>query len=514
MFEPGPLLELVTNSFGLAVIGTDSQKYVRLWSESAERMLGWTAAEMVGRRLPRELTEMTARGANPLETELQFDVHTKNGAEIGVDARVIPVRDVCNEQQPGEVWILRDVTLQLRQEEAARIGRRFERLLDAAPDAILEVDESGTIVLANAIAEKTFGYSRTELIGLSVDTLLPGHLRGHHKMHRESYRAHPRTRVMGSGLKLEAMRRNGELFPVEISLSPGNSEDGIHVTAIIRDISERRAAEQLMSEARERFAQELALKNDELQQRNLEVERSNQLKSEFLASMSHELRTPLHTIIGFSELLSEQLRERVTEKEQRFLDHILSDSLHLLELINDILDLSKIESGRLALKLEVFELWTVLEEALRSIGPRAEQKSIELGHDPPNGVHLFADRVRVKEIFLNLLSNAVKFTPEGGRVYVGLGKPDEGTGLCCVTVSDSGIGIPREEHEAIFDKFYQTGATTRGVREGTGLGLAITRHLVEQHGGLIWVESAPGQGSRFSFTIPVAQASRAAQGQR
>jgi PAS domain S-box-containing protein len=510
MFESAGLLELVTDACGLAVVGADCAGLVRFWSRSAERLLGWPAAEMIGQPLSF-LWPIDGRGSKePLDAHLQLSIRTKDEEEIWVEVREMSWPAAPGTPE-GTVCVLRNVTLERSEEEAARAGRRFRELLEAAPDAILEIDGEGKIVLANAIAEQMFGYSRADLVGLSVDNLLPEGLRSRHVEHRRHYHANPRTRPMGSGLKLEAVRRNGELFPVEISLSPVEGEGGIRITAIVRDISERRAAEQKLQETRERFARELALKNEELERRNREVERSNQLKSEFLASMSHELRTPLHTIIGFSELLSEQLQGPLNGKQQRFVDHILNDSLHLLELINDILDLSRIESGRLTLKLERFNVSAPLEDAVASVRPRAAQKMIQIDVAPAGAIELDADRLRFKEILLNLLSNAVKFTPEHGQVLVEMAMENDSP-FCRFTVSDTGIGIPQSEQEAIFDKFYQTGSTTRGIREGTGLGLAITRHLVEAHGGRVWVESTPGHGSRFSFTMPAAAANLTSNG--
>jgi PAS domain S-box-containing protein len=373
-------------------------------------------------------------------------------------------------------------------------------LLEAAPDAILEVDSDGRIVLLNAIAEKVFGYTRAELLGQPMELLIPSDLRSRHEQHRSAYRSHPTTRPMGSGLDLYAQRKDGSRFPVEISLSPLKSEDGFRVSAIIRDVTERKQAEQRIQALNESFTRELSTANQQLELRNREVERANRLKSEFLASMSHELRTPLHTIIGFSELLAEELEGPLNEKQKRFMSHIHQDSLHLLELINEVLDLSKIEAGRLELRLETFDMIAAVDEALSSAKALGAQKSIAIESRVPAGISLYADRLRIKEVLYNLLSNAVKFTPDGGKIRI------EATlepASITISIIDTGIGIAADEHESVFNKFYQVGSTTKGVREGTGLGLAITKRLVEQHGGKIWVESEPGKGSRFSFTLPL-----------
>jgi signal transduction histidine kinase/CheY-like chemotaxis protein len=299
------------------------------------------------------------------------------------------------------------------------------------------------------------------------------------------------------------MRKDGTEFAVDINLSPVVEEDGDHVMCIVRDVTERRRTEEqirVLNQNLERRGEELATANQQLELRNREVERANRLKSEFLASMSHELRTPLNAIIGFSELLTEQTTAIFSDKQKRFLGHIQHGAKHLLELINDILDLSKIEAGRLELRHENFTMAVAVAEVLSSVRPMATGKKIELESVIPIDVFLNADRVRFKEILYNLFSNAMKFTPEGGKVWI---EATVSQGYVETVVGDTGVGIPREEHASVFESFHQVGATTKGVREGTGLGLAITRRLVEQHGGKIWLESEPGQGSRFHFTLPV-----------
>jgi PAS domain S-box-containing protein len=389
------------------------------------------------------------------------------------------------------------------------LEERFRELLEAAPDAIMQVDADGRIILLNRVTEDMFGYSRDELLGQPVEVLIPPEIHARHAEHRAQYRQHPMTRTMGSGLALEGIRKDGSRFPIEISLSPSASAEGFRVIAIIRDTTERRAAEDRLRRVREDYTRRLAETNAELEMTNRELERANRLKSEFLASMSHELRTPLHTIIGFSELLAEELEGPLNEKQHRFVQHIHKDSLHLLELINDVLDISKIEADRLELRPEAFDFTALVAESLASIRSLAEAKShtLETALDIPAAVE--ADRLRIKQILVNLLSNAVKFTPEGGRIRVEARVQET---FVVVSVSDTGIGIPPEEHEFIFDKFHQVGATTKGVREGTGLGLAITKRLVEQHGGRIWVQSQPQQGSTFLFTLPLRSAERKTQG--
>jgi PAS domain S-box-containing protein len=388
-------------------------------------------------------------------------------------------------------------------QQESSLESRYRKLLHAAPDAILEVNEAGRILILNEAVERMFGYSRDELVGLSVDQLVPAAMRGGHAQHRAAYAKHPNTRPMGTGLELQGQRKDGSLFPVEISLSPNWIDGSLHVIASVRDITERKTVEDRIRTLREQYTAELTIKNEQLASRNREVEQANRQKTEFLASMSHELRTPLHTIIGFSELLTEQLEGPLGEKQQRFVGHILQDARHLLELINEILDISKIESGRLELKRESFDFNQCVEDVMGGIRHQAATKNITLENKNRFQSSLYADRLRVKEILYNLLSNAVKFTPEGGRVWVEA--HSEGDALH-VSVCDTGIGIPEKEHPSIFEKFYQVGDITGGVREGTGLGLPITKHLVELHGGGISVESRPGKGSSFHLTFPLSPA--------
>jgi len=240
--------------------------------------------------------------------------------------------------------------------------------------------------------------------------------------------------------------------------------------------------------------------NDELGRVYGELEAASQHKSEFLANMSHELRTPLNAIIGFSEVLSERMFGELNEKQEEYLKDIYASGNHLLSLINDILDLSKIEAGRMELELTDFDLPTALDNALTLVRERAGRRSIALQSavDPRLG-QVRADERKVRQVVLNLLSNAIKFTPEGGRIDVGAVPKD---GFVEVSVSDTGVGIAPEDQEAVFEEFRQVG-TAEKKAEGTGLGLTLCRKFIELHGGRIWVQSQVGVGSTFTFTIPM-----------
>jgi PAS domain S-box-containing protein len=384
-------------------------------------------------------------------------------------------------------------------EDEAQFSLRFRDLLEAVPDAIVEVNRDGLIVLLNAAAENIFGYERQELLGQSVELLIPHAMRRQHLEHRTRYAAHPSMRPMGSGLELFSCRKDGSEFPVEISLSPIPGVAGGHVMAVVRDITARKQAEARLDALHLQHASELGAANLQLETRNRQMEHANRLKDEFMAGMSHELRTPLHTITGFADLLAEQSNGSLNQQQQRFVAHIQRDSRHLLDMINDILDLKKIEAGSFRLHRESFNASQAIIEMLSSLHPFALSKRIHVSDQVDRSLEIVADRERFKEILRNLTSNAIKFTPEDGRIKVESFVDQDGVYFC---VSDTGLGISEAEWEAIFDKFYQVGATTRGLKEGTGLGLTIAKLLTEMHGGKIRIDSKPGEGSRFEIFFP------------
>ena len=238
----------------------------------------------------------------------------------------------------------------------------------------------------------------------------------------------------------------------------------------------------------------------EIADKSREVEAASRHKSEFLAHMSHELRTPLNAIIGFSEVLTDRTFGELNEKQDEFLRDISASGRHLLSLINDILDLAKVEAGRMELTPTDFDLPNAIENALIVVREQASRRGVALGHTIEPGLGpIRADERKVKQVLLNLLSNALKFTGEGGRVHLGVGVRNE---MVEISVADTGVGIAPEDQEAVFEEFRQVGPTARTV-EGTGLGLAVARRFIELHGGRIWVRSQVGAGSTFTFTLPL-----------
>jgi signal transduction histidine kinase len=260
------------------------------------------------------------------------------------------------------------------------------------------------------------------------------------------------------------------------------------------------AAQAVIAIENVRLFRELQASNQEIADKSRQLEIASRHKSEFLANMSHELRTPLNAVIGFSEVLSEGMFGQLNEKQEEYARDIYSSGQHLLSLINDILDLSKIEAGRMELEVTDFHLPAALDNALTLVRERAGRRGIALGMTVDDRLgEIRADERKIRQVVLNLLSNAIKFTPEGGRIEVRAAPVDESVE---VSVTDTGVGIAPEDQEAIFEEFKQVGTAAKKV-EGTGLGLALSRKFIELHGGRIWVKSEVGVGSTFTFRIPV-----------
>lgn len=361
-------------------------------------------------------------------------------------------------------------------------------LIEVLPDAIVVVDVEGLIRLTNSRADSMFGYATGELAEQAIEVLIPERFAGSHAGHRRRYTESMGTRDMGVGLALFGRRKDGSEFPVEVALGPYRSAEGPLVLASIRDRTEQAEVEEFRRRA--------------LEDRNRILEEASRTKSQFLANMSHELRTPLNSVIGFAALLRSGRLGAVAPQHAELLDDIHTGGHHLLRIINNILDLSRVEAGRMALDIEDVDLAQLVRETAESMRGQAAARrlTLELELVEDCGV-MRTDATRVRQILLNYLSNAIKFTPEGGRVTVSA--VPHGGEQVRVRVRDTGIGIRKRDVGALFTAFSQLDSSMSKQHQGAGLGLAVTRQIAEALGGRVrLVESAPGQGSTFEAVLP------------
>ncbi|MBD0369739.1 MAG: PAS domain S-box protein [Pyrinomonadaceae bacterium] len=608
-------LAAIVESTEDAIFGKTLDGIIASWNKGAERLYGYAAEEMIGKSIsillppdrPEELKlilETVRRG----EHIKQFETVRvrKDGRRINVSLTISPIK---NEGRiVGVSTIARNITEQKQAEEMFRLA------VESAPNAMVMVDESGSIVLINSQAEKLFGYSREELIGQSAEILVPERFRKSQPEYKQVFAAQPQARVMGAGISLYGLRKDGTEVPVEIGLNSIETEKGRLVLSSIVDITERKRAEAALRESEERFAKafessplaltitslktgrllevndtftqlsgytrdeavghttlELGLwskpsdreselgmiaergrvhnieyrfrmrdgrelvgllsaerieiggepcaltviqdvterKQAEVERERLlqrerrareEAEEANRLKDEFLATLSHELRTPLTAMLGWTRMLrTKQLDENTSIHALETIERNVRAQTQLIE---DLLDVSRIITGKLRLETRPVELVPVIEAAIDSIQPAAEAKEIVLERAlDPTASPVLGDTARLQQVVWNLLSNAVKFTPKGGRVRVSLERSDS---YAAISVTDTGVGISQEFLPYVFDRFRQADSSSTRAHGGLGLGLAIVRHLVELHGGIVSATSDGTQrGARFTVNLPL-----------
>ena len=460
-----------------AMVVIDHGGTIVLVNAQAESVFGYERTELIGQSVdqlvPVNLHELHRKHrseyivephARSMGSGLDLRARRKDGSEFPVEISLAPL-----ETDEGLLIsaAVRDVTNKRREE------RLFRGLLEAAPDAMVIVDKAGTIILVNAQVENRFGYERGELIGQSVEMLVPERFSGMHVAFRSGYVAGPRTRPMGLAGDLYARRKDGSEFPVEISLAPLETDEGLLVSAAVRDISERRRMQ----------------------------EEADRVKDEFFATVSHELRTPLTSMLGYSELMADL--EQLSPQGRRFLSVISRSAERELRLVDDLLTLVAIEESGLAIRTTVIDIEPIVRDAVEAARPRAEEVDIDLTLEIPGfPVQVDADRDRVGQAIDNLLSNALKFTPAGGAVRVRLHV--NGT-AAEIEVADSGMGIGDIEPHRIFERLYRSGSAVAQQVPGAGLGLTIALAIVEAHHGTIGVVKSDNHGTTFRMSFPMVQ---------
>jgi PAS domain S-box-containing protein len=521
--QTGELHRLLVESVqDYAMFVLDPRGYVVSWNAGAERLKGYRAGDIIGKhfsvfypqskrdeRFPEYELEVASRAGRFEDEGWRI---RKDGTRFWANVIITALRDESG-QLIGFAKVTRDLTERRAAEERLRLSEeRFRMLVQNVKDhAIFLLDPTGHVATWNDGAQRIKGYHAEEIIGKHFSVFYSQADRQSGKPARELEIAKREGKYEEEGWRT---RKDGTRFWASVVITAIDDDSGelMGYAKVTRDLTERRKAEQQrLDDARRVAAEEGARQAAELRERELramaerlrsqaaELEAANHAKAQFLASMSHELRTPLNAIAGYVELLAMGLRGPVTDEQQQDLGRVRRSQQHLLGIINDILNFSRIEAGQVEYHLEAVPLVDVVSSVSQMIAPQAEQKGLHLDAtrcDPR--VVAWADRSKVEQILLNLLSNAVKFTEPGGRIDLSC----EARGaVVALVVRDSGVGIPAEQLQAIFEPFVQVGRTLSTPNEGTGLGLAISRDLARAMGGEVAAASAVGEGSTFTVTL-------------
>ncbi|MDP6787383.1 MAG: PAS domain S-box protein [Rhodospirillales bacterium] len=392
---------------------------------------------------------------------------------------------------------------------------RHRAVLESVIDGIVSIDERGTIQTVNPATERIFGYRSDEMVGRNVTLLMLEPYRSEHDAYLARYMDTAEARIIGIGREVEGRRKNGSVFPLYLAVGEVRREEGRLFIGVISDITRRKRAEEALQRAHDELETRVEERTRELTVEIAErwrieaalraakeaAETANRAKSEFLATMSHELRTPLNAIMGFSEVLKSSSDTLPGEKREEYLDIVLQSGGHLLALIEDILDVSAIEAGKLELNEENVDVAGLVEASVQLVRARAEREQVGLSVSLPQaGLHLYADQKRVKQILFNLLSNAVKFTPESGDVRLSVALADDGA--LAFEISDTGIGMDEAGIAKAMAMFGQVDGSLAREYEGTGLGLPLTQRLVEAHGATLELDSQLDAGTTATVRFP------------
>ncbi len=507
-----------------AIISLTLDGVITSWNRGAESLYGYAESEAIGQSTTMLIPPERRNDEPEILKKIQDGEHVKHfdtvrrckdGHLVDVSLTISPLRDAQGEIV-GASKIARNISDRKQSERQLRDSEaHIKAVLDTAADAIITIDKRGRIQSFNPAAERMFGYLADEVRGRNVSLLMPSPYRQKHDGYLNSYLATGKKKIIGVGREVVGQRKDGTVFPIELAVSEVMQGDDRLFTGIVRDISERKQADQekqrylnAMEEARVKQEQQaIVLKSQaiDLEAARQQAERASCAKSEFLANMSHELRTPMNSIIGFTNRLLNKLADSLEARHLDALQTVDRNARHLLDLINDILDLSKIEAGQMELKRSKFNLVDAMNEVADQADSLTDSKPVDLVLNlPDEEIVVEADRVKIVQIITNLVSNGIKYT-EQGTVNISADLEDDPQlgDVAKIRVRDTGIGIKQEDRQRLFQKFSQLDGSNSRRGCGTGLGLFITARYVEMHGGKIEVESKFGEQSTFTVTLPL-----------
>lgn len=390
-----------------------------------------------------------------------------------------------------------------KEKEILESTAKLQAISDTALDAIIMINEEGNITFWNEASTTILGYTKDEILQKNAHSIIAP--KRYHNDHLKAFEIFKQTghgNAIGQTLELQALKKDGTEIPIELSLSSIKLNNKWHATGILRDITARKKLEEALEKERENLEKTVTKRTEILNQSLKALEKAHKLKDQFLSNMSHELRTPLNAIIGFTDLLEMQYYGTLTEKQDEYIKLIQSSGKHLLDLINDLLDISKIDAGSMELFFQGILLEELINEAISAFGAQISNKSIELiTYITPDITTIETDRRKLLQILLNMLSNAVKYTPVNGKINIKIEKSDDSH--LKISIIDTGIGIEKTKIKEIFSEFYQLNQVRDQALGGTGLGLALSKRLTELIGGEIGVESELKIGSTFWITLPI-----------
>jgi len=385
---------------------------------------------------------------------------------------------------------------------------RYRAILETANDGIITLDDEGIITSYNPAAEKLFGYSPSEIIGENILILMPKHIAVKHNAYLREYLATDIQRIIGTSREVQGVRKDGSEFPLYLSVADVGIPGPYRFSGILRDLTLEKEAKETILEHNVKLEHDVLLRTIELKIAKEMAEKADNAKTEFLANISHEIRTPLYGILSFANMGSDRALSHSPEKSKEYFDHIKSSGNRLLGLMNDLLDLSKLESNKNAMSFDSEDIKTLTEQCFQSEKARLEEKKITwkiyLGTEkmPVSGLNkVQCNNDGIRRVISNLLSNAIRFSPVSGHIKVELTELEGTPLLFCFKIFDEGVGIPEDETETIFDKFIQSSKTNTGAG-GTGLGLSICKEIIDIHRGRIRAENREGRGAVFIFEIP------------